>query len=127
MAAPDFVNITNAVDFATAAGAILALGAVLIVPTVVLWGVRKVMSMMGHDYDEWRESREDQDDGERFTLMGHGEAYGYHYAYTAESSAGLGAMAEPQGESSSGLGPMAEPQGYQDGDFENHGLDDHHR
>lgn len=67
MAAPDFINITNAVDFGTAAGAILALGSLLIVPRVVMWGVRKVMSMMGSDYDQWRENRDD--DGERFNTM----------------------------------------------------------
>lgn len=52
MAAPDFINITNAVDFGTAAGAILALGSLLIVPRVVMWGVRKVLSMLDMGLDE---------------------------------------------------------------------------
>ena len=57
MAAPDFSAITSAVDFSTVGTALLAIGAVIMVPMVVKWGVIKVLSMIGGG-DDSREYRE---------------------------------------------------------------------
>lgn len=46
-AAPDFTSLTAAVDFSTVATAILAIGALLAVPSVVKKGARIVLSMIG--------------------------------------------------------------------------------
>lgn len=43
----DFSTLTGAVDFTTVGTAILAIAAVMIVPNVVKWGARKVISMIG--------------------------------------------------------------------------------
>lgn len=45
--APDFSSLTSAVDFSTVATAILAIGALLAVPSVVKKGARIVLSMIG--------------------------------------------------------------------------------
>jgi hypothetical protein len=46
-AGPDFTTLTTAVDFSTVATAILAIAALMIVPGVVKWGARRVLSMVG--------------------------------------------------------------------------------
>lgn len=42
----DYSSLTSAVDFSTVGTALLAIGAVIMVPKVVKWGVRKVLSMI---------------------------------------------------------------------------------
>ena len=46
-AAPDFTTLTTAVDFSTVGTAILAIGALMVVPKVVRWGTGRVLAMLG--------------------------------------------------------------------------------
>lgn len=43
----DFSAITEAVDFATVVTGILAIGALMILPSVAKFGARKIISMVG--------------------------------------------------------------------------------
>lgn len=43
----DFSTLTGAVDFATVVAAIMALGAVKVLPIAAKWGVGKVLAMIG--------------------------------------------------------------------------------
>ena len=44
---PDFTTLTTAVDFSTVGTAILAIGALMVVPKVVRWGTGRVLAMLG--------------------------------------------------------------------------------
>lgn len=46
-AAPDLTTLTAAVDFTTVGAAILAIGALMIVPGVIKWGTKRVLAMVG--------------------------------------------------------------------------------
>lgn len=46
-AGPDFTTLTTAVDFSTVGTAILAIGALMVVPKVVRWGTGRVLAMLG--------------------------------------------------------------------------------
>ena len=42
----DYSSLTGAVDFSTVGTALLAIGALIMVPKVVKWGTKKVLSMV---------------------------------------------------------------------------------
>ena len=54
----DFSGLTGAVDFSTVGTAILAIGAVVMVPLVVKWGTLKVLSMVGGGDDDGAAERD---------------------------------------------------------------------
>ncbi len=72
MSAPDFSGIASAVDFSTVATAIVAIGALLMVPSVVRMGVSIILAMIdGEDpltNEGWYE-RDDAGGGESFQTM----------------------------------------------------------
>lgn len=43
---PDFSDLTDAVDFSTVGTALIAIGAVIMLPKVIKWGTNKVLSMV---------------------------------------------------------------------------------
>jgi hypothetical protein len=43
---PDFTSLTSSVDFSTVITAVLAIGAVIMLPKVAVWGTRKVLAMV---------------------------------------------------------------------------------
>ena len=42
----DFTTLTAAVDFSTVVTAVIAIGAIIMVPKVAVWGTRKVLAMV---------------------------------------------------------------------------------
>ena len=71
MSAPDFTSLGAAVDFSNVVAAVVAIGAALMAPMVVVWGTQKVLAMVqaGEDdrdaYDDYlAREREFEDEGE---------------------------------------------------------------